>query len=271
MKTRRNDPGPSHITLALVIGLLLTLGACAGGSPEKAVPPPGPDPYGLNAALWLTASRCDPDNLEKLIQAGADVNYRMGPHRTTPLMEAMRSYDSKCPKRMAELLIQAGADLNAQDDRGYTALHYVAGGHCIPPQIEAVKYLVAHGADPTLRAYSSREAFARSRRRNKPTPKSPAAEGELPAEDQPVSQSEGARTKDRGFTPLELATHRQCRLIMGVLATYIERLREKEAQPRAKPQLPRLPLRGSPTDRLLTPQTGTDTGEPVSKPSPHRE
>ena len=63
----------------------------------------------------------DIDRLQKLIEAGCDVNARDRMKRT-PLMNV--TIDKKL--EMAKLLTKAGADLNLQDSGGWTALHYAA-------------------------------------------------------------------------------------------------------------------------------------------------
>ena len=133
--------------LAMALVMMLAL-ACA--------PPPPPEPpakkreYGVGPALWRTVQQCNPEQVEELLEAGAKPDYRFGPYLSTPLMQALGSFDNKCPKRIAQILVAAGAGVNSRDLRGWTPLHYLADGHCIPSHLEAMTYLLQHGADPTI-------------------------------------------------------------------------------------------------------------------------
>jgi ankyrin repeat protein len=71
-------------------------------------------------------------------------------------MEAVRAYDNKCPREVAEILVKAGAELDRQDSHGFTALHWLASRNCVQPYVDALKYLLAQGADPTIRDYQCR-------------------------------------------------------------------------------------------------------------------
>lgn len=150
-------PAPFGIKkTALALTILLAIVMAAACSPAPAPPePPKPqtrpdDELGLGAALWKSAHGCNVEDVSKLLIAGAPVDIKRGPRKTTALMEAVGSYDNKCPKTIAEMLIKAGADPNARDLRGWTPLHYLAASQCISPNLEALRYLIQAGADPTI-------------------------------------------------------------------------------------------------------------------------
>ena len=74
-----------------------------------------PNGDGGNTALWFAAQGPEPHGLE-----------------------------------VATVLIEAGADINRRCEHGRTALHMAsAWGH-----LDVVKYLIEHGADPTIVAYA---------------------------------------------------------------------------------------------------------------------
>jgi len=133
---------------ALGLALVLAVGSCA--SPPPPVVEIKPKTFGTGVALWRAVQFCSPVEVEELLEAGAKPDYRFGPQLSTPLMQAVGSFDSKCPKRIAQILIQAGAGPNTRDKRGWTPLHYIADSHCIPSHIEALEYLLQRGADPTI-------------------------------------------------------------------------------------------------------------------------
>jgi ankyrin repeat protein len=137
----------------------LALAGCAAGQAgenpkpsEQAQEQREKDKFGLGPALWLAVRDCNQQELAKLLRAGAEPNFRYGPLLTTPLMETVASYDNTCPQEMAQQLIRAGAQVNLRDERGWTALHFVAVGHCLPSHMKALRYLLRQGADPTIAA-----------------------------------------------------------------------------------------------------------------------
>ncbi len=129
--------------------LLVTLAAGCAPSPDPP-PPTGLVDSSLEMALWKAAQGCDPQTLRNLLAAGAQVNTWKGPLKTTPLMEAVRSYGEACPRQNVEILLAAGALPNARDALGNTALHWVAQTECIHIYQEMVTLLLASGADPTI-------------------------------------------------------------------------------------------------------------------------
>jgi ankyrin repeat protein len=136
----------------------LALGAClmvvalvAGCGPSPDPPPPvGLVDSSLEMALWRASKSCDPQTLRNLLAAGAQVNTWKGDLKTTPLMEAVRTYGEACPRQNVEILLAAGALPNARDLVGNTALHWVAQTECIGIYQEMVTLLLASGADPTI-------------------------------------------------------------------------------------------------------------------------
>jgi hypothetical protein len=146
--------GIRKLASALIILLAVaTMAACSSAPPPPQPPKPQTRPddeLGLGAALWKSAHTCNVEDVSKLLIAGAPVDIKRGPYETTALMEAVGSFDNKCPKTIAQMLIKAGADPNARDNRGWTPLHYLAASQCIAPNLEALRYLIQAGADPTI-------------------------------------------------------------------------------------------------------------------------
>ncbi|KAK5656678.1 hypothetical protein OQA88_4658 [Cercophora sp. LCS_1] len=79
------------------------------------------------------------ENLKRLINAGADVNI-LDNENQTPLNSGVISLDK------IKLLVEAGTNLNIQDSRGRTALSELAEAE----DVEAVEFLLKHGADPNI-------------------------------------------------------------------------------------------------------------------------
>ncbi|HMZ80623.1 MAG TPA: ankyrin repeat domain-containing protein [Acidobacteriota bacterium] len=107
--------------------------------------------------LMSAAYKQNVDLVRFLIDQGADVNARTRFHYTvvhfaTP--NANSAEGEKTSIAIFQLLVQHGADLNAQGYSGDTALFYAAGGN--HPRL--LKFLLDHGADPTIRNKANRSA-----------------------------------------------------------------------------------------------------------------
>lgn len=115
----------------------------------------GPDPVG-STAFWRAAYANDLPALKLLLAAGANptIASKLG---TTPLFVACGlqqdfqggNFVPEARLDVVRFLVEdVGADVNAQDVRGYTPLH----GAAYLGRNDIIMYLVAHGADVTIRA-----------------------------------------------------------------------------------------------------------------------
>jgi len=82
--------------------------------------------------------------IKELIGLGADPNY--GDHAGFPSLIAALSSDRRERHDIVKLLLENGADVRQRGVNDWTPLHYAVVGR----DIEAVKLLLAYGADPTL-------------------------------------------------------------------------------------------------------------------------
>ena len=83
--------------------------------------------------------------IERLIGLGADLNYQH--HAGFPSLIAALSSDRADKNGVLKLLLENGADVGQRDVNDWTPLHYAV----VERDLEAVKILLAHGADPDLR------------------------------------------------------------------------------------------------------------------------
>jgi hypothetical protein len=83
--------------------------------------------------------------IEQLIQLGADPNYP--DHAGFPSLIAALCSRSPDKLRIIELLLANGADVGQRGVNDWTPLHYAV----VERDAEAVRLLLAHGADPTVK------------------------------------------------------------------------------------------------------------------------
>ena len=94
-------------------------------------------------ALLEAAKRGDLEGVERLLDAGADVNYQDGGDYTALMGAASRGHNA-----IVERLLTAGADVHLEDEYGKTALKWAVHRGCAG----AVKRLLAAGAKVNLNA-----------------------------------------------------------------------------------------------------------------------
>ncbi len=269
-------PSTSRLILLALAALLILAAGCGPSLPDTE-PPGGPDEPGINqpgnrepgmcrpgpgregrtadqigldAALWKAVRFCNKKSVKDLLVAGADVNTTCGKNQTTPLIEAVRSYDNTCPAEVAEMLIKAGAAVNMQDLMGSTALHWVSGDNCDLPHFHTLRLLLRYGADPTITdcpdCAGCRECLTEQDcqeyrvRRDMEVLKIPPR-GETPEQKEARLQEmerlqdeikrlreerEGGEPKEvrQCKTPLDLATENKCDVKMGILADHLKKM-----------------------------------------------
>lgn len=115
----------------------------------------GADPnwsFANSTMLQSAAGLDDIKMVSLLLEFGADVNLRARPENFTPLMQAaLETPDTQ----MFELLVSAGARLDDVTHGGMSAL-MVAAEHS---NIEAIRFLIAAGADIYLRTPQGKTAY----------------------------------------------------------------------------------------------------------------
>lgn len=108
-----------------------------------------PLPGELDMGLWPLAyaiSASPPAFIAALLEAGANVNFV--DHDGFPALMAALASDREDVVAVLKLLIDAGADMSRRGVDGWTALHYAVSLQ----DIEAMRVLLEHGADPLLAA-----------------------------------------------------------------------------------------------------------------------
>ena len=108
-------------------------------------------------ALHYAVRGGDLEVIRYLLDHGADVAAR-DPHGLTPLLHLARTRAALDHLAVLELLAAYGADLDARDEAGETLLFCYARRGDTP----AVRWLLAHGADPHPRASSAAKKRATS-------------------------------------------------------------------------------------------------------------
>ncbi len=98
---------------------------------ERPAPPPkpiAPEKRRLNDQLIAAAFRCDLESVEKVLNAGADVNGR-DEYGRTALMLATESLKAYKKADVVKLLLERGADFSLKDPDGWTAAdHFTVMG-----------------------------------------------------------------------------------------------------------------------------------------------
>lgn len=109
-------------SVVMVLGLVLFVGSAA-----------------MTDEMANAINRDDVEELQRLVDEGADVNAKMNNQQRYALLYAVAAKKTKA----VDFLLANGADLRLKDDKGNTALHYCASGGA--PDL--AKRLIAKGAE----------------------------------------------------------------------------------------------------------------------------
>jgi ankyrin repeat protein len=102
--------------------------------------------------LGLAAFFGHPETVRLLLARGADVaQVARNPMRIQALHAAVAGRS----REAVHLVVEAGAPINAQQHKGWTALHEVVN----KKDAELARYFLAHGADPKLRNDEGKSAI----------------------------------------------------------------------------------------------------------------
>lgn len=111
------------------------------------------DKYGFTPLLWA-AQEAQPETVSALLRLGANLHARL-PNGQSVLHLAAGSVHYGRVAPALKRLIEAGAQVNADDGTGFTALHQAA----VRGNTDAVRLLLAYGADKSIRCAGNRTAF----------------------------------------------------------------------------------------------------------------
>ncbi|MFK7959901.1 MAG: ankyrin repeat domain-containing protein [Phycisphaerales bacterium] len=100
---------------------------------------------GFTPLIWAASVGTDPEKVELLINAGADVEARDTMEKATVVLHAIRTNKMK----HVELLVNAGARLDRIDAKGHTALHVAARNAA--PDVNMIRFLLSKGLDANTR------------------------------------------------------------------------------------------------------------------------
>ena len=97
--------------------------------------------YRLNEKLKKAAFEGDAEEVQKAIDAGADVDHQNDMGECALIKAAEQNH-----RHIVRLLLKNGADVNIKDVYGYTALHMAA----VTSKLDVLQDLLEFGADPYL-------------------------------------------------------------------------------------------------------------------------
>jgi ankyrin repeat protein len=101
------------------------------------------DHYEANTVLRRAAERGDATNVQKALDAGADVNGGKGALHTSPLQYAA----SRGHAEIVRLLLAFNANVNARNEFNESPLHWAVQARCA----STIRLLIEHGANPDLK------------------------------------------------------------------------------------------------------------------------
>ena len=168
----RNDQGHSPVLIAQyhhkhdLVALLLAAGpdldifdASSVGRTARVAGLLDRDPSLVNAysrdgffPLGLAAFFGSPETVRLLLARGADVTQVA---RNPMRIQAIHAAVAGRSREAVELIVEAGAPINAQQHKGWTALHEVVN----KKDVELTRYFLAHGADPKVQNDDGKSAI----------------------------------------------------------------------------------------------------------------
>jgi ankyrin repeat protein len=168
----RNDQGHSPVLIAQyhqkreLVGVLLAAGpeldifdAASVGRTARVAELLDHDPALVNAysrdgffPLGLAAFFGYPETVRLLLARGADVTQVA---RNPMRIQAIHAAVAGPSREAVELVVEAGAPINAQQHKGWTALHEVVN----KKDADLTRYFLAHGADPKVQNDEGKSAI----------------------------------------------------------------------------------------------------------------